>query len=165
MKPSHYLLLLFTVILIILSSITLPVSAQQKNKNNYADMAAEILTIVNEHRTHMKLSALKMNEIIVNIATVHSKNMGTGVVSFGHDGFDERVDLLRKKVKPTNAWAENVAYGAKTAKQVVNMWLNSPEHRENIEGNYNQTGIGIFKGRDGYLYFTQIFCKVTNTKK
>ena len=43
------------------------------------------------------------------------------------------------------------------AKQVVNMWLNSDGHRKNIEGNYNLTGIGVVKGKDGALYFTQIF--------
>jgi uncharacterized protein YkwD len=39
------------------------------------------------------------------------------------------------------------------------MWINSPGHRENIEGDYNLSGIGIYKNRNGVLYFTHIFIK------
>ena len=131
----------------------------QSKPTIYNSLANEVLVLVNEHRAQMKLKPLAMNEIISVAANKHSQNMATGTIEFGHDGFDERMEGLRKKIKQTNSWAENVAYGAKTAKQVVNMWLNSHDHRENIEGNYNQTGLGIVKGRDGNLYYTQIFCK------
>ena len=53
--------------------------------------------------------------------------------------------------------AENVAYGAETAEEVVRMWLKSPGHKKNIEGKYNYTGIGIARGRNGQLYYTQLF--------
>jgi len=44
-----------------------------------------------------------------------------------------------------------------TAKQVVEEWLESSMHRQNIVGPYNVTGIGIAADRKGALYFTQIF--------
>ena len=45
-----------------------------------------------------------------------------------------------------------------SAKEVVEGWLNSKGHRENIEGNSTYTGIGLAKASDGRIYFTpQIF--------
>ena len=141
-----------------MSQFSIPVAAQSGN-NTYAGLATEILHLINDHRSKMKLKPLAMNEAIVGIAMTHSRNMANGSVEFGHDGFDDRVALMRHRIKQTNSWGENVAYGARSAKEVVTMWLNSPEHRENIEGNYNQTGIAIARGKDGYLYYTQLFCK------
>lgn len=120
-------------------------------------MAVEILHYINEHRTGMGLNALTMNDIISKEAETHSRNMASGKVPFSHDGFDERTERIRRQIKPVYAWAENVAFGATTAKEAVEMWLGSPGHRKNIEGGYNLTGIGIAKSSDGSLYFTQIF--------
>ncbi len=128
-------------------------------QTDYKKLSSDVLALVNEHRLHNKLPPLAMSDIIVSIAATHSRNMANGSVDFGHDGFDDRVSMLTRKIKHAYAWGENVAYGARTAKEVVNMWLNSPDHRENIEGNFNLTGISIARGKDGYLYFTQIFCK------
>ena len=50
-------------------------------------------------------------------------------------------------------------WGRNTAEGVVKMWLNSQGHRENIEGDYNMTGIGISKSADGTPYFTEIFIR------
>ena len=51
------------------------------------------------------------------------------------------------------------AMGILSAGEVVNMWLNSPGHKRNIEGNFTLTGIGIAEADNGYLYFTQIFLR------
>jgi uncharacterized protein YkwD len=83
--------------------------------------------------------------------------MANKKIPFGHDGFDGRMERLSKQLKPTYSFAENVAMGATTAQEVVTQWLNSPGHKKNIEGDYNLTGIGIVKGKDGNLYYTQIF--------
>ncbi len=131
-------------------------SAQHK-KEKQNDLASEVLQLVNEHRNSMSLSPLISDEIISAAAVKHSKDMGSGKVPFGHQGFDERVGKIRKKINPVYGWAENVAMGVNTANAVVDMWLHSPGHKKNIEGKYNLTGIGIAKGKDGQLYYTQIF--------
>ena len=88
--------------------------------------------------------------------------MATKKIPFRHDGFDERMAAISRQLKNVSATAENVAYGANTAKDVVDMWLHSPGHKKNIEGNYNLTGLGIEKGTDGQLYYTQIFVYKAN---
>jgi uncharacterized protein YkwD len=45
------------------------------------------------------------------------------------------------------------------ASQVVNGWMNSPGHRENIlNARYDREGIGIAVSSDGKVYVTQNFC-------
>ena len=102
-----------------------------------------------------------MNDAATNQAYQHSKNMATGKAGFGHAGFDQRIQAIKNAMGTTYmaASAENVAYGQLSAQAVVKGWLNSSGHRRNIEGNYNLTGIGVAKDREGIIYFTQIFLK------
>ena len=86
--------------------------------------------------------------------------MASRKVDFGHDGFEDRVANIRKKLKPYHSVGENVAYGHLSAEKVVQLWLKSPGHRRNIEGDFNLTGIGIAESKDGTIYYTQIFLQL-----
>lgn len=120
-------------------------------------MEQNILQLINKHRHKKGLQPLTMIDEISDKAKEHSTDMAKGRVPFGHAGFDVRLRSLMSKLPGSNAGAENVAYGALSADGVVDMWLNSAGHRKNIQGKYNLTGIGIARGKDGMLYFTQIF--------
>lgn len=121
------------------------------------DMEKEILELVNRYRQKKNLPALEYDKAIAKAAEKHSENMADKRVSFGHGGFDERIDGLMAKIKGANAAAENVAYGSETAEEVVAMWLKSKGHKKNIEGKFNMTGIGIARDKNGRIYYTQIF--------
>lgn len=131
--------------------------SQAQTKHEKEKMVEDVLYYVNLHRTGMGLNKLDANPIITSEAIEHSRDMADETISFGHDGFDERMKRIMKQVKPSNAAAENVGEGAKTGKEMVDLWLHSPGHRKNIEGKYNLTGIGIVANNKGVLYFTQIF--------
>ena len=83
--------------------------------------------------------------------------MAKGRVGFGHGGFARRDALARKKINGIHSFAENVAYGPTTGKQVVTMWKKSSNHRKNMLGRYKYIGIGIAKDRRGRIYYTQVF--------
>lgn len=117
----------------------------------------DILKLVNQHRAKLGLNALQMNDAATAEATKHSADMAKGRMAFGHDGFDDRMKNLNQKLGNLRATGENVAYGKIDAAEVMDMWLNSPGHKKNIEGNFSEMGIGIAKSKSGYLYFTQIF--------
>ena len=58
---------------------------------------------------------------------------------------------------------ENVLFTSQlndVASRAVQMWLHSPHHLKNIRGDYNFSGIGVWAGKGGMLYFTQLFLKV-----
>lgn len=100
---------------------------------------------------------MEMNNVISASARMHSADMASRKTPFGHEGFDNRVKGIMKQLGPMHKWAENVAFGKLSAKDVVNGWLNSPPHKRNIEGGYTLTGIGTATSSEGAIYFTQIF--------
>jgi len=120
------------------------------------NMEEDILYYVNKYRKSKGLGPLELSETVSVQAREHSRDMAKGRTGFGHEGFEERVDDISKKMGRVKAAAENVAYGTLDAEGVVKGWINSPGHRKNLEGNYNLIGIGTAdKGR--ITFFTQIF--------
>lgn len=55
-------------------------------------------------------------------------------------------------------YAENVAYGQRSAEEVVRTWMNSPGHRKNIlTPSRSQIGVGLAYSSSGRPYWTQVF--------
>ena len=120
-------------------------------------MADEILQYINTYRRKKGLPPMVMNAVMSAEAQKHSENMAAHRTSFGHSGFQNRVKRISPALNGLSGAAENVAMGSTTAKEVVDNWLKSSMHKQNIEGSYNLTGIGVAPDRKGVLYFTQIF--------
>ncbi|OJW84359.1 MAG: hypothetical protein BGO69_11435 [Bacteroidetes bacterium 46-16] len=147
---SHFVLLPAILLICILPALLYgqDISQQQMEK--------DILHYVNQHREEIGKSPLSLLPAITKEAIEHSKNMARHKVPFGHDGFKERADNIRRS-KSFQAMGENVAYGELDAEGVVKLWLKSGGHRRNIEGDFNYTGIGVAEAEDGTIYFTQLF--------
>lgn len=141
--------------------------AQTPVKQEISDSAIEsaILVHINQYRQQHGLSQLKMDSRISREARKHSLDMARHAMPFGHQYFNKRIAQLHKEIKNSNAGAENVAFNYKSAQDVVNNWVKSPGHKQNIEGNYNLTGIGIARDTNGKIYFTQIFLKTGSGNK
>lgn len=121
----------------------------------------EIWERINQHRQRMSLPLLEYSMAIAEQAQIHSENMGNGAVPFGHENFDERADMIAETVQFSGI-SENVAWCSDTksiADTAVKLWLASPSHRKNIEGDFTVTGIGAALNEKGVWYFTQIFAK------
>jgi uncharacterized protein YkwD len=120
-------------------------------------MADEILKYINEYRRKKGLPPMAMNAIMNAEAQKHSENMAARRTSFGHNGFQHRYKRVSSAINGISGVGENVAMGSKTAREVVDNWLKSPMHKQNIEGAFNLTGIGVAADKKGTLYFTQLF--------
>lgn len=118
-----------------------------------------VLSHINKYRQQHGLSRLNMDNNITREARQHSIDMATHRMPFGHQGFMKRIARLHSQVKNSGAGAENVAYNYKDARTVVQQWVLSPGHKRNIVGNYNLTGIGIARDKQGKIYYTQIFLR------
>ncbi len=124
---------------------------------NDLSLEAEILLLINNHRTSIGLASLETLEAIKSQTDAHTDYMiAKGAIS--HDNFSDRVDFLRDQVNAKQA-AENVASGYTTAQSVVNGWLNSEGHRKNIEGNFTDFNITAKKSSNNRLYYTNIFIR------
>ncbi len=116
---------------------------------------------INKYRQSVGLEILEWNDEVASVAREHSRQMSIGEVEFGHDGGDKRFAELIEKTG-ARGMGENVAYNFGYDDPVmtaVEGWLDSPGHKENIDGDFDYTGIGIVKNEKGYYYLTQLFAR------
>ena len=117
----------------------------------------QVLFFINEYRLQQGLpNLIKDPNLPSALATQHSNYMiSQGFIS--HDGFSDRAKLLNNN--GAVAVGENVAFGYEDAYEVVTAWINSPSHRDTLEGNYTHAGLGIRKDVFGTNYFTLILIR------
>ncbi|MEQ3665907.1 MULTISPECIES: CAP domain-containing protein [unclassified Olleya] len=126
---------------------------------SYTQLDYEIIELINNYRISQGLSSLAILNEASKEAIDHNQYMVTqGTPS--HDYFYLRSQNLKQTVNAKTV-SENVAFGFSNAQALVNAWLNSESHRENIE-NPEATNIGISTKQDaeGKNYFTNIFVKL-----
>jgi len=119
----------------------------------------EIFKLVNNYRKSIHKNILKKNNLMTEQARNHSYRMAKNLVPFSHEGFKKRIEKINKNGFLGTSYAENVAYTWQGANEAMKLWLNSPSHLKNIQGNFDITGIGVVKAKNGKYYFTQIFAK------
>ena len=124
---------------------------------SYTSIELDILELVNIHRGDLGLSQLQYLDEGSVQAALHNQHMIENN-EVCHDFFGNRYEALVKSVN-AKAVSENVAFGYRTAEAVVNAWIKSEGHRKNLEGEHTHFGISVKEGKDGKLYFTNIFVK------
>jgi uncharacterized protein YkwD len=113
---------------------------------------------INQYRQEQGLPPLTFDTTIAQHSRLHSQEMASRD-AISHDGFEQRIAQLAQVIAHRGA-AENVASNlgyADPVEKAIDGWLNSPSHRQNIEGTYDATGIGVVRTAQGEYYFTQIF--------
>jgi uncharacterized protein YkwD len=118
-------------------------------------LANDVLKYTNEYRRSKGLKELIMKDDLNSLARKHSEDMASGRLSLGHSGYDQRAAKV-KKIYGTWMVAENVASGARDAKEVFSLWKKSSGH-QNMLGNYKYIGIGTAKNKRGVIYYSEIF--------
>lgn len=121
------------------------------------EMEDQVVRLVNNYRRSKGRPPLKSSPAMQKEAELHSLNMARGRIPLSHRGFEERIRHIREKTGVKGPSGENVAEGYKTAREVVDAWIKSPGHRRHMLGDFDLTGVGIVRARDGKLYFTQLF--------
>ena len=133
---------------------------QRETENTQLELA--IHQQVNQYRQSRGLPPLTLDSRITQQARLHSQSMAAKTASFNHDGFGQRFQALARETSIRGA-AENLAYNqgySEPATVVVEGWIKSPGHHQNMIDNYDLTGIGVAKNSQGEYYFTQIFVKL-----
>ncbi|RLN47911.1 hypothetical protein BBJ29_009996, partial [Phytophthora kernoviae] len=119
-----------------------------------------MLAAVNKQRATKGLSALCMNSKLHSAAQRHSDDMATKDY-MAHDGSDGSTmsQRITQAGYDWDAVAENVAAGQVDVDAVMVAWINSPEHLENIMGDYTMFGTAYSYNANGEYkhYWTQDF--------
>ncbi len=126
------------------------------------DIEMRALELINTHRGTLGLPPLQHHPIVFEQAKQHSANMASRQVPFGHQGFNQRVSLIRSQLVIGLA-GENVAFNSSPTPEltVVDQWLASQGHRENIENErYTYCGLAAIPDMNGAYYFTHILVEM-----
>ena len=114
------------------------------------DLAIEVVEKTNKVRQENGLSKLQFNRDIEDVAMLRAAE---SYISFSH-------------TRPDGTWfyilndylnGENIAAGQKNSQEVIDAWMNSPSHRENIlRSEFKSFSVGVFE-KDGIYYWCQNF--------
>ena len=116
-----------------------------------------VLKLVNEERAKAGLPVLALHAGATRAAQQRAGEIETAFSHTRPDGSNFTTALTAAGVT-YRAAGENIAYGQKSAGQVMQDCMNSAGHRANImNGNFTSIGIGHYKSAAGVDYWTQLF--------
>lgn len=151
--PLSFALLLFSYRIAFASPIT------QEN----------VVNLINQERKLNGLSALSVDPELNRASQMKSKDMLRRNY-FEHYAFGTTPwDFIRNSGYDYIYAGENLAMNFNTSEGMVQAWMNSPIHRDNIlNPDYSDTGIGIIKGvydENGAKHDTTIVTNIFGKKK
>lgn len=119
--------------------------------------AEQILQLVNVERAKAGLSALTLDEKLCGAAQVRA---GESRTSFSHTRPDGRSfsSVLADQGIAYRRAGENIAWGQRSAQEVMDGWMNSEGHRANIlNAEFTKLGVGHAADAAGRQYWSQLF--------
>jgi uncharacterized YkwD family protein/spore coat assembly protein SafA len=122
---------------------------------------SEVIRLTNVERSKAGLPALATNWELCRVARYKAQDMiDKNYFSHTSPTYGSPFTMMQTFGLKFSAAAENIAYGQRTAQEVVTAWMNSPGHRANIlSSSTTQIGVGAAKKSDGTLYWSQMFMK------
>lgn len=139
-----------------------PPPAPAPTKDKITRMEDEVTALINKERAKAGCGRVRIDERMRKAGRAHSADMAEHDY-FSHTGRDgsDFVDRLARAGYPrSGAAGENIAYGYRTAAAVVEGWMNSEGHRDNILNcSAKATGVGLAY-RGDTPYWTQLFGRV-----
>ncbi len=151
--------ILSSMLMIFIFSIVNIAAAQSKWKITEEvppNFAQEVLELVNIERAKEHLQPLKLSGSMNHYAQIRAKEI---TKSFSHTR-PSGYSCFTVIPKPYRMVGENIAAGQRSAKEVVQAWMNSPGHRENIMNpKFQELGMGyLYMPNSKYKhYWAQLF--------
>lgn len=146
--------ILFTVIIFIMvlipSAIIHAAENMEVTGNARYDYAFEVLKMVNVERQKEGVMPLSMDKSMIDSAMLRSAEL---TVMYSHFRPNNYLCFsINNKI-----YGENIAFGQSSPEEVMNSWMNSQGHRENImDSSYRSIGIGCFQCKRG-VFWVQVF--------
>lgn len=125
------------------------------------DFEQQVIDLVNQERTSRGLNALAYSEGLTRAARYQAADMSQDNY-FSHDTKDRVGGQLVLKCGPweriakyySGASGENAAAGYSSPEDVMQGWMNSTKHRENLlNPNHRAIGVGFYQGSGDYRYY------------
>ncbi len=149
--------LLLGALLCFVVSCTKEETADQQYEvhQNAVVVEAALLQVVNAHRVALGYNALEFSQVAYEYANAHNDYMiAKGGLS--HDHFSSRASNIAAEVNAEYV-SENVAKDYPSAELAFQGWLESPNHRKTMEGDFTHTAVSVKLDAQGNYYYTQLF--------
>lgn len=115
----------------------------------------QVVDLTNQERAKQGLKPLKADLELSRVAREKSHDMAVnGYFSHNSPTYGSPFDMMKSYGITYNTAGENIAKGQKTPQEVVNAWMNSEGHRENIM-NPKFTKIGVGFSSQGNIWTQQ----------
>ncbi|KHF39843.1 CAP domain-containing protein [Halalkalibacter okhensis] len=129
---------------------------QQETTEGISEFEQRVIELTNTERRNNGLSDLQADAALSNVARVKSTDMQENNY-FSHTSptYGSPFDMIRDFDISYQAAGENIAQGQRSPEEVVQAWMNSQGHRENIlNGSFTHIGVGHVENGN---YWTQLF--------
>ncbi len=123
---------------------------------NESKLADGVFAMVNDVRAAAGLSPLYHDPKLDEAADKRAAELEQRFSHTRPDGSSCFSVLDELKISCTSA-GENIASGYIDAESVMEGWMNSEGHRNNIMGDYGRLAVGCHVGADGVVYWVQLF--------
>ncbi len=143
------------------TSKTISISVTDKNSKTFKqstteEMANTVIELVNKERAAVKLDAVSKDNVLSDIAAIRAEEISRNFSHQRPDGTD--CFTVYEDNGIINVYmGENIAAFQKSAEEVMDSWMKSPGHKENIlSPEYTYIGVGCYE-KNGKYYWVQEF--------
>ena len=138
-----------------------PAPSPARGRSGLGATESRIFDLINAERRRQGLRVLAYNPELDRMAKIQAQNMAH-FQKMAHVLPESSLPTLRDRARyvgyPFGRLAENVAFGFPNPETAVDGWMRSKGHRTNIlDGDVEETGIGIVRSPGGGLYYCQVF--------
>lgn len=122
------------------------------------DAGRDAVRFLNAIRIERGLAPLAWNDAVASAALAHSRDQAARD-RMGHGGSDgsDAGDRLERAGFRWRSWGENVAYGQPDAQSVIDAWMASPDHRDNmLADRFTVVAVAVAYSSSGRPYWTMV---------
>lgn len=134
-------------------------AAQALSDDPGAAVQQQALAMVNEHRRRGGCTGLTVDRRLIVAANGHAADMARrGYLAHEDRNGDRAGERVEDAGYHWSRYGENIARGQDSVYEVVNGWMHSPDHRENImDCRLREVGLGLAFAADRTPYWVQNF--------
>lgn len=139
---------------------SMPIFAAKKSEPPAMDanvMASKLLDLHNAARAKEHLPPLKLNDSLMKAAQGYAQFLADSG-KFGHEEKGTPSGRMKDAGYKGHAYGENIARGQRSVDAVMDAWMHSTGHRENIlRKTYKEVGFGVVRDKEGRLVWVTDF--------
>ncbi|MFB5663966.1 CAP domain-containing protein [Alteribacillus sp. HJP-4] len=136
-----------------------PEEQEEADEASESQFEQEVIELTNQEREKEGLAPLESYSELSDVARTKSEDMrDAGYFDHNSPNYGSPFDMMQQFGIEYQGAGENIAAGQSSPEEVVDGWMNSPGHKENImKSDFTHIGVGHAEGGSYGHYWTQMF--------